>query len=1110
MNRVISKQLLFYTKDSYMHIRNISLVFLLLSFVYEAPGIGGSGGAQAEEFAPTPQAEYVDPNWNRDWYAPNPDWRPAVGIGSYNVNTRIPDLIWLKYEGAYTQALRIRPIDPALLEKQGEAKLIHPNNLESAKMFQIEREKTEQFRTVRISRLNADASDVIGVSFKMKPTVSNAGANLRFNTGLGVIDTADAAKFEDKTVTCSEGFKAYRLDFKARPGTKINDISVVVDPVNAADSQQEFLLIDLVYHFAQKQAFFKNDLPPRAWAIDDGRKDIGSLYQYMNSNPSDEGVEIKPLPVTGWAPRDREKDKNVQVENIKVKLPGMQNESPAVRFTISQGERAYWICPVQIDGQKFNTMSFLYKIELPAGVKTLGSANPPTWGWAAGEFHKFFDNFGISYLSAKRDVIDWSAYGVTRAGAAWMRQRDEQPGDGWNAFAWDTLNDSMTGNKDFSREAVTHWTFYYESKKIPAGQKVVITIANPKAGAGIMRTGGDMEKYREFQESFAQFGYDYSDSRKYLEPPKEGRLPEPIPVMTNGMFNGEIVVCDGPGYAETRQYAAEELRRLIQLLAAPMNDVPILREPTEKDNVKFFIGGWNRCKTLTDEQKKAFQEDSKAVTQTPGCAIRTIGKNLFLFGGAFQYSQKPELYPGSGRGALSGVYLFMENNTDMILAGYNSKPGLENRDYVFTRPANGNWNIVWGDGLFVPPLKSWFVSGAGIDNTSRLFGTRGSWHTDPSAIPLGIKRNKSVNHWFGWGARDKVDHKKPNEKWGLGEDGQRMYPDCYTGHPCLINVLEDAKIDYVESGLLFPNYVQGRERRWYEVSDMIALWLEDTLKICVCEKCTAPIRLPNGELVTIDQQDFRSTQFHAQTSAMIQAWNVYLDPNQLCETIAYFWEMPIPRCPISRQIQPRICPYVRKNYKVPIYAPINDEFWRQMVRWGQTLEHVALYDYYLGVNFRPWTDVNRYDLNAEIEAGIRDAYCYEGESGKACAMERWVLCRQLWDPSADPMQLRKYYIRRTYREAAPDMEKFYFRLQESYYQDPITVEFEDSDCRMAQWSLWNPGLGGGTLADELSGYLDRAMKNVRHPVAKQYVEEIRTIWADYLSKAKEEKAKAGI
>jgi len=119
-------------------------------------------------------------------------------------------------------------------------------------------------------------------------------------------------------------------------------------------------------------------------------------------------------------------------------------------------------------------------------------------------------------------------------------------------------------------------------------------------------------------------------------------------------------------------------------------------------------------------------------------------------------------------------------------------------------------------------------------------------------------------------------------------------------------------------------------------------------------------------------------------------------------------------------------------------------------------------------------------------------------------MERWVLGRQGWVPDADPMELRKYYIRRTYREAAPDMEKFYFGLQKSYYEDPIAVEFEENEYRMAQWATWNPSKKdrSKTLAEELTGYLDDASKNVKNPLAKEHVSAIRAEWLSMLDAAK--------
>src|SRR5574344_439747 len=166
------------------------------------------------------------------------------------------------------------------------------------------------------------------------------------------------------------------------------------------------------------------------------------------------------------------------------------------------------------------------------------------------------------------------------------------------------------------------------------------------------------------------------------------------------------------------------------------------------------------------------------------------------------------------------------------------------------------------------------------------------------------------------------------------------------------------------------------------------------------------------------------------------------------------------------------------------------------------------------MGFRPWDDVLKVDLAAEIEAGIYD-YVNDATGFWEGPMECWVAMRMYAAPGSDPVTLRKYYIRRAYREAAPDMEKFYFTLQRSYYEDPREIDYEDSnELRTAQWALWAPptrkSLFGGpaNLAEELTGYLDDAVKHVRHPTAKLYVEQVRTHWLDYLAKAKTFRAKA--
>lgn len=324
-----------------------------------------------------------------------------------------------------------------------------------------------------------------------------------------------------------------------------------------------------------------------------------------------------------------------------------------------------------------------------------------------------------------------------------------------------------------------------------------------------------------------------------------------------------------------------------------------------------------------------YDADMQALRGTSGCAIRSDGTNVYLYAAPFNYA-------GPARGLANGIYTFLENNTDVIFA-FPGKNNTEGSDAVFDLAPDGDFDIVWGrDYLNVPPLKLWGASGVPRWHNDRNRAARtlvwGNWGY------AGF-RGRSCNHWWGDGTGSDGLRGEPNETWGIGEDGKPMLPGCYTGHPCLIRVFEKAKEEYVAKSGFSPvkgqfQFPEGEGFAWNSY-DVHGLWVEDTLKVCQCDACAMPIRLPDGSLVKREEHEFLSTQFYANGCAMINAVNVYVRRDAKVESIAYFWMVPIPRIPVSRNYQVRICPYVRKNYFEPIYAPINDTWWREMVRWSQ-------------------------------------------------------------------------------------------------------------------------------------------------------------------------------
>lgn len=1068
----------------------------------------------AKEAIPTPSVEagtLPPAQYVIDYYAPPPDWIPARAICDYILNTRVPDLFWLKYDGAYTLALRVRPMTKQRIEKALESDLIPLERKVDAPVFSADAEKADANRQVVIRDLNVSASDFIEFSFKMKAT--NSAPVRVIVDGVGLIETD---KHEDREVKCFDGFKAYKVTFTPKKDAVLRELRIQLPASESYDSGEEYVFFDLNFKRNAPKARF-TDLPRRQWvlknAFDENRpltmKDgIGDVCAFVNANPRE--IESIDLPWKDFELREqKEKDMDggFKVESVKETLDG--KEVDALRITLENGPRCYLKFPVKLDAVKFNTLTFLTKIELPEGLdqrRIYGDTVPMLYGTDAQTVNSFFDTFSFGLYSASHDQMDWNRFGASPGLTAYHRQREAKTPAGWTAVALDVINSDKVGNKSTFYPKVTHWCFYYDNKKIPAGKKVVVTIANPKASSGVMYAGGDIGKYRQFLAEKDRFIMnDFSDGSKYLKAPETNRLPEPLPFIREHTPRAEIILTNR-GYAAPYKIIVERALNYFQSFLRDkygmLEQIPVLDQASDKDNVKIFLGDSH----YADVDKAQYDADMKTLKGTPGCAIRAKGKNIYIYGGDFNYS-------GTARGIANGLYLFLENNTDEIMPYSTIRSWKGYHQNVFESDKSGSMNLVWGNGyLNVPPLKTWSMTGSDIPYLDRNFSAPGVWESGD--WKYGGLRNRSTNHWWGFGAsvmtpEGKEDWKTPNDKWGLGVDDKRMVPGCYTGHPCLINVMDDAKEAYVNAALQKvadnPQTPKGKSYG-YKVYDLMGLWVEDTLKTCQCGKCKTPIRLANGSLLAPDSVEFLSTQFFANACAMINAVNVHAKRDMQVESIAYFWMSAIPMFEVSRNYKIRFCPYIRKDYAVPIYAPANDLFWRDMYRWSQMdIASLGIYEYFLYVNLRPWTSVFQYDLKAEIAIGLQTATPETQQDG-FCMLEQWVATRLFWNPDRDPKELRKYYIWRTFCEAAPEMEKFYFTLHNLYFETQAysqPMEFEDAEQMMVNAFLTksssNPGM---TVGDELVSYMERAREAVRNPNSRKVLDALYMEWIKYAEAAR--------
>jgi hypothetical protein len=101
-------------------------------------------------------------------------------------------------------------------------------------------------------------------------------------------------------------------------------------------------------------------------------------------------------------------------------------------------------------------------------------------------------------------------------------------------------------------------------------------------------------------------------------------------------------------------------------------------------------------------------------------------------------------------------------------------------------------------------------------------------------------------------------------------------------------------------------------------------------------------------------------------------------------------------------------------------------------------------------------------------------------------MEQWVITRLYWNCRRDVEELRKYFIRRAYREAAPEVERVYGIIREEWFASPARSTLGDDPVELAKSLIVARGRDA-----ELAAHLDRAVAAARHPKSKVLVERLR-------------------
>ncbi len=489
---------------------------------------------------------------------------------------------------------------------------------------------------------------------------------------------------------------------------------------------------------------------------------------------------------------------------------------------------------------------------------------------------------------------------------------------------------------------------------------------------------------------------------------------------------GEIVLRYGADLRE--RLAATELARHVKLITGKA--MPIVSEPSSRVGVKIHIG-----KALAS----AFTNDLQALAGSDGFAVRRNANNIYIFGA------KPA-------GALYGVYAFLEANSDIIWFRPDPDFGTVFSPQAELKFATANWrsrpvfpNRWWGSGLWPGRNRA-----------------NGSWlATEPldfqqyrrKELGQALMAGNVIRHGFLFPWK----YGASNPEFFVMKDGVRQ-PE--RGNVCFTSVAGREALIAEARQLL----AQAPE----DVTVYLSCSIDDTWDSCECPTCREPIPLPGGlqlhssTLEPVGDQEFRSTQFYRYMNAVGEALRKdYPDIKIL--TLAYIFTAALPRVPLDESIVPMFAPYPTADMRFGLLGQrgameMSPESWGlRFERWLAECPrgNMMMFEYYFPAYFALFGEPAADNLRALAKAGGRGiiSMTLADDQDKALetwgtnanmwdvnAMEQWIICRLLWDPEQDVAQLRKEFLRRTYREAAPIMAEFY-RLYAEKWFDPTLARF---------------------------------------------------------------------
>lgn len=480
--------------------------------------------------------------------------------------------------------------------------------------------------------------------------------------------------------------------------------------------------------------------------------------------------------------------------------------------------------------------------------------------------------------------------------------------------------------------------------------------------------------------------------------------------------------------------------------------------------------------------------DSPAVkTVLAKAGVNNAGKLKYDGYAVYADGNKIIIYANNPRGVLNGVHRFIFKHTDFIWV----RPLKELAIYTISPDLTLNVENYIDNPVF--RVRSWSANSWSEEFETYVSRLCNNLARYPKQKRINQQLDQSFMLEYGQGHNltriwlPLKKYGKTNPEFYMYNNGERRTTGrvqlCFTNRK-MWDVFVKNSLDIIAK---LPKY--------YSRVNML---IEDTPSLCDCKECRKPITLPDGKVLKVTDEGFRSTQFFIFMNHV--AKKVYEKyPELEIKVYGYFFTAEPPRVKIFKNIVVSFCPYVR-NDKETLHGKSNVKWLRRTKEYAAMSPNIIWREYYycsrkfpraqaniiapdlrfiskLGVIMifpeLSWIDRPGYPRKGSGEFTDNDFYTMAGP-------EFWTINQLYWDPYQDPDALRNEYIKRTYRDGASGVQKFYKYLRDSWVNDKTPAAFNDDFKRDMGYYVVRK-----KLVEPCRAALAEAAKSVTDPRSKE-------------------------